>query len=63
MIFHQKTFQKFLKDDKLRSSPELVNEYNKIKEEILAKVGADNRAGYVQMKETDYKWFFDKVLS
>ena len=49
--------------DKLRSSPELVNEYNKIKEEILAKVGADNRAGYVQMKETDYKWFFDKVLS
>ena len=49
--------------DKLRSSPELVNEYNKIKEEILAKVGADNRAGYVQMKETEYKWFFDKVLS
>lgn len=49
--------------DKLRSSPELVNEYNKIKEEILAKVGADNRAGYVQMKETDYRWFFDKVLS
>ena len=49
--------------DKLRSSPELVNEYNKIKEEILAKVGADNRSGYVQMKETEYKWFFDKVLS
>ena len=49
--------------DKLRSSPELVNEYNKIKEEILAKVGADNRSGYVQMKETDYKWFFNKVLS
>ena len=49
--------------DKLRSSPELVNEYNKIKEEILAKVGADNRAGYVQMKEKEYKWFFEKVLS
>jgi GrpB-like predicted nucleotidyltransferase (UPF0157 family) len=49
--------------NKLRSSPELVNEYNKIKEEILAKVGVDNRSGYVQMKETDYKWFFDKVLS
>ena len=30
---------------------------------ILAKVGADNRAGYVQIKETDYRWFFDKVLS
>ncbi|MBO4705398.1 MAG: GrpB family protein [Spirochaetaceae bacterium] len=49
--------------DKLRSSPELVNEYNKIKEEILVKVGADNRAGYVQMKEKEYKWFFEKVLS
>ena len=49
--------------DKLRSSPELVNEYNKIKEEILAKVGADNRAGYVQMKEKEYKCFFEKVLS
>ena len=49
--------------DKLRSSPELVNEYNKIKEEILSKVGTDNRAGYVQMKEEEYKWFFEKVLS
>lgn len=49
--------------DKLRANPELVNEYNKIKEEILAKVGNDNRAGYVQMKEEEYKWFFEKVLS
>ena len=48
--------------DKLRSTPELVAEYNKIKEEILAKVGVDNRAGYVQMKENEYKWFFDKVI-
>lgn len=49
--------------DKLRANPELVNEYNKIKEEILARVGNDNRAGYVQMKEEEYKWFFEKVLS
>ena len=48
--------------DVLRSNPELVNEYNKIKEEILAKVGADNRAGYVQMKEKEYKYFFEKVI-
>ncbi len=49
--------------EKLRANPELVDEYNKIKEEILAKVGNDNRAGYVQMKEEEYKWFFEKVLS
>ena len=49
--------------DILRSNPKLVDEYNKIKEEILAKVGTDNRAGYVQMKEDDYKWFFEKVIA
>ena len=49
--------------DRLRSNPKLVDEYNKIKEEILAKVGTDNRAGYVQMKEDDYKWFFEKVIA
>ena len=49
--------------EKLRANPELVDEYNKIKEEILSKVGTDNRAGYVQMKEKEYKWFFEKVLS
>ena len=49
--------------DKLRANPELVKEYNGIKKEILSKVGEDNRAGYVQMKENEYKWFFDKVLA
>jgi GrpB-like predicted nucleotidyltransferase (UPF0157 family) len=49
--------------DKLRANPELVKEYNEIKQEILSKVGEDNRAGYVQMKENEYKWFFDKVLA
>ena len=49
--------------DKLRANPEFVDEYNKIKEEILAKVGNDNREEYVQMKEDEYKWFFEKVLS
>ena len=49
--------------DKLRANPELVKEYNGIKQEILSKVGEDNRAGYVQMKENEYKWFFNKVLA
>lgn len=49
--------------DRLRANPELVKEYNGIKQEILSKVGEDNRAGYVQMKENEYKWFFDKVLA
>ena len=49
--------------DKLRANPELIKEYNGIKQEILSKVGEDNRAGYVQMKENEYKWFFDKVLA
>ena len=44
------------------SIPALVQEYNSIKEEILLKVGADNRAAYVDMKEKEYKWFFEKVL-
>ena len=49
--------------DTLRANPELVKEYNGIKKEILSKVGEDNRAGYVQMKENEYKWIFDKVLA
>ena len=38
------------------------NEYNNIKFAILEKVGNENRDGYVEMKETKYKWFFEKVL-
>ena len=49
--------------DYLRTHDEARDRYNQIKEEILAKVGADNRAGYVQMKEDEYKDFFEDVIS
>ena len=39
------------------------NEYNEIKHAILEKVGNENREGYVEAKEMEYKWFFDKVIS
>jgi len=49
--------------DRLRSDKFLREEYKAIKYEILEKVGPENRAGYVEMKENDYRDFFGKVLS
>ncbi|MEN8907717.1 MAG: GrpB family protein [Clostridiales bacterium] len=49
--------------DKLKSNKALVAEYKNIKYEILEKVGAFNRKGYVEMKENNYKDFFNSVLS
>ena len=49
--------------DYLRNHTEARDKYNQIKEEILAKVGSDNRAGYVQMKEEEYGEFFEDVIS
>ncbi len=49
--------------DYLRNHIEARDRYNQIKEEILAKVGSENRAGYVQMKEDEYKDFFESVIS
>ena len=49
--------------DYLRSHDEARDRYNQIKEEILAKVGSENRAGYVQMKEENYIDFFEDVIS
>lgn len=49
--------------DTLRNTPNLVKEYNDIKAAILRKVGNDNRAGYVDTKDKEYKWFFEKVLN
>ncbi len=46
----------------LRSHNEARDRYNQIKEEILAKVGPDNRAGYVQMKEDEYRDFFEEII-
>ena len=49
--------------DYLRSHLETRDRYNQIKEEILAKVGVNNRAGYVQMKEEEYMDFFEDVIA
>ena len=48
--------------DYLREHTDTRDRYNQIKEEILAKVGSDNRAGYVQMKEEEYKDFFEEII-
>jgi len=47
--------------DYLREHIDIRNEYIKIKKEILHKYGAEDRESYVQAKENDYRWFFDKV--
>ena len=48
--------------DYLRNHDEARDRYNQIKEEILAKVGPENRAGYVQMKEDEYRDFFEEII-
>ena len=48
--------------DYLRNHTEARDRYNQIKEEILEKVGPENRAGYVQMKEDEYKDFFEGII-
>ena len=48
--------------DYLRSHDVARDKYNQIKEEILKKVGSDNRAGYVQMKEDNYRDFFEEII-
>lgn len=48
--------------DYLRSHDEARDKYNQIKEEILKKVGSDNRAGYVHMKEEEYRDFFEEII-
>ena len=48
--------------DYFRSHTEARDRFNQIKEEILAKVGSENRAGYVQMKEEEYGDFFEEII-
>lgn len=48
--------------DYLRNHTEARDRYNQIKEEILSKVGTENRAGYVQMKEDNYRDFFEEII-
>lgn len=45
-----------------RNHDEARDKYNQIKEEIMKKVGSENRAGYVQMKEEDYRDFFEGII-
>ena len=47
----------------MRNHDEARDKYNQIKEEIMKKVGSENRAGYVQMKEENYRDFFEDVIS
>jgi GrpB-like predicted nucleotidyltransferase (UPF0157 family) len=46
----------------LRKHDEARDEYNRIKLEILNKVGAENRAAYVQMKQDEYSNFFEEII-
>ena len=48
--------------DYLRNHTDARDRYNQIKEEILVKVGSDNRSGYVQMKEDNYRDFFEEII-
>ncbi len=48
--------------DYLRNHTDARDRYNQIKEEILVKVGSENRAGYVQMKEDNYRDFFEEII-
>ena len=48
--------------DRLRNSESLRNQYNEINEEILKRVGENNREGYVELKEKEYRWFFESVI-
>lgn len=48
--------------DYLRSHYNMRNEYIEIKKEILDKYGKDNITKYVEVKENEYRWFFEKVI-
>ena len=48
--------------DYLNKNNELKKEYNRIKLEIIEKYGNEDRKKYVSIKETEYKWFFEKII-
>jgi GrpB-like predicted nucleotidyltransferase (UPF0157 family) len=49
--------------DYLNKNYEIKMEYNNIKKTIIEKYGNEDRNKYVTTKETEYKWFFEKVLN
>jgi GrpB-like predicted nucleotidyltransferase (UPF0157 family) len=48
--------------DYLRNHYDIRDEYIRIKKEIINKYGKDNREKYVEVKENEYHWFFDKII-
>jgi GrpB-like predicted nucleotidyltransferase (UPF0157 family) len=48
--------------DYLNRHHEIKTEYNNIKKSIIEKHGNENREKYVSIKETEYKWFFEKTI-
>ena len=48
--------------DYLNNHHEIRMEYKNIKKEIIEKYGNENREKYVSVKETEYKWFFEKII-
>jgi GrpB-like predicted nucleotidyltransferase (UPF0157 family) len=48
--------------DYLNSHHEIKTEYNNIKKSIIEKYGNEDREKYVSIKETEYKWFFEKII-
>ena len=49
--------------DYLKKNEKRRNEYKKIKNDIIAKYGNEDRKKYVDVKETEYKWFFEEVIA
>lgn len=49
--------------DYLRKHAEYVEKYNRIKMEILRRYGENDREKYVEVKERDYKWFFEEIIN
>jgi GrpB-like predicted nucleotidyltransferase (UPF0157 family) len=48
--------------DYLNKHYEIKIEYYNIKKEIIKKYGNNDREKYVSIKETEYKWFFEKII-
>jgi GrpB-like predicted nucleotidyltransferase (UPF0157 family) len=46
----------------LNGNQSACNEYRKIKMEIIGKYGNEDREKYVNAKQKEYGWFFEKIL-
>ena len=48
--------------DYLNKNYKAKMEYNEIKKAIIEKYGNEDKNKYVLIKETEYKWFFEKII-